>query len=193
MADADRQRWDERYSNAPDDTVRPTAPERLGPVLDHVPSTGRALDVACGTGAQSLWAAERGLSVTSLDVSPVAVDRLRTAADAAGLARRVDARVADLDAGLPDDLAGSPGEFDLVLVQRFRAPHLDAQLVDRLAPGGVLVVSVLSEVGATGDVGPFHAPPGDLDARFGRFGLEELLAEEADGLATIVLRRTVVR
>ena len=46
-------------------------------------TTGRALDVACGTGGQSVWLARRGLDVVALDASDVAVG-LATAAAAAG-------------------------------------------------------------------------------------------------------------
>ena len=35
----------------------------------------------------------------------------------------------------------------MVVCQRFRDPRLYPQLVERLAPGGLLVVTVLSEVG----------------------------------------------
>ena len=191
MADEDRERWDERYASAPE-VVEPSAPERIGVVLDRIPVTGRALDVACGLGAQSLWAAERGLHVTALDVSPTATSVVAAAADRAGLADRVEAHTHDLDRGLPEDL---PAPFDLVIVQRFRAPNLYPELVRCLAPHGVLVVSVLSEVGHAGEPGPHHAIAGELEEAFVDTplgaDLEVLASHEADGLATIVLRRRV--
>jgi SAM-dependent methyltransferase len=184
MADVDRQRWEERYAGAPSQ-IEPVAPERLDAVIDRVPTSGRALDVACGTGAQTLWAAQRGLHVDAIDISPTAVERLRAAAHRCGVEEMVEARAADLDTGLPGDLAGP---YDLVIVQRFRAPHLYAQLLARLAPGGVLVMTVLSEVGLAGEAGPFHAVAGELDRAFAGHDVETLLSEEAEGLATVVLQ-----
>jgi len=155
--------------------------------LDGValPDGGRCLDVACGLGEQSLWAAEHGFEVVALDASQIAIGSLRAAAVERGVADRIDAHVADLDDGLPQ---GSDGRYDLVICQRFRDPRLFRQLAAAVAPGGVLVITVLSQVGAA-DPGPFHAPPGDLLAGFGASGLEIVRHTEGDGEATLVGRR----
>jgi len=47
---------------------------------------GRALDVGCGEGADAIWLARRGWTVTAIDVSDVAVSRARAAAEHAGAA-----------------------------------------------------------------------------------------------------------
>jgi SAM-dependent methyltransferase len=180
----DRQRWDDRYKDQ--DRVDPAPPEALrdrGDLLAIVPAAGRALDIACGRGAAALWAAQRGLHVLALDVSPLAVGKLRSAANEAGLDERIEARVVDLDDGLPDDATG----FALVICQRFRDPRLYGPLFAALAPGGMLVVTVLSEVGAT-ETGPYHAPAGELQAAFTRPGAEVLRHEEGGGVASIVVQ-----
>lgn len=166
----------------------PTPPEPLGERADlcaMLPTHGTALDVACGLGAQTLWLAARGLDVTALDVSPIAVDRLRDAARATGLDDRVIARCVDLSGGLP---AESP-TVNVVLCQRFRVPELYPLLVDRLAPGGIGIVTVLSAVGASGAVGPFHAPAGELSAAFSRHDIDTLDDTEGSGCATVVFRK----
>jgi SAM-dependent methyltransferase len=181
----DRKRWDERYRDAP--TPRPAPPDVLAhhpALLDAVAAEGRALDVAAGSGAVSLWAAARGLRVVAIDVSPLALDLLRQAARRDGVADLVDGRAVDLDAGLPDGL----GAFELVVCQRFRDSRLYPALVAATGPGGLVVVTVLSTVGAVAP-GPFHAPPGELAAAFERPGVEVLLHEEAGGLASVVARR----
>lgn len=177
----DADRWDARYEAAP--PARPEAPEGLGSVSVAVPSSGRALDVACGLGGQVVWAARRGLDVVGLDVSPVAVEATRQLARAHGVARRVDVRVHDLDAGLPAGL----GRFDLVICQRFRAPGIVPSLVAALADGGLAVLSVLSVVGAAAP-GPHHAPPGELAALVRATGVDVLLGTEGDGRAVVVAR-----
>jgi SAM-dependent methyltransferase len=48
-------------------------------------SPGRALDVGCGEGGDATWLAQRGWTVTAIDVSDVAVSRAREAAERAGV------------------------------------------------------------------------------------------------------------
>jgi SAM-dependent methyltransferase len=47
---------------------------------------GRALDVGSGEGADAIWLAQRGWTVTAIDISDVAVCRAREAAELAGAA-----------------------------------------------------------------------------------------------------------
>lgn len=144
-----------------------------------LPSSGRALDVACGRGAVAVWLAARGLATDAVDVSPVGV------AAGAELAREwgvdVGWSVHDLDTGLPP---GCSGPYDVVVCQRFRDPALYPALVAALAPGGLLVITVLSEVGDSG--GAFRAAPGELATAFA--ALEVLAHTERDGEASLVGR-----
>ena len=183
--DFDRKRWDERWAAAPD-SVAATPPDVISAhpeLLDVIPAAGRALDIACGPGAQALWLAERGLAVTALDVSSVAIDRLTRAGQPHG--HRLRADVWDTDEGLPpafNDLA-------VILCQRYRSPVLYGQLVSRLRVGGVLILTVLSAVGLGGEPGPFHAPAGELIDAFDRDDVGVLLHDEANGQASIAVRR----
>jgi SAM-dependent methyltransferase len=175
MTEADRARWDARHAAAED--VVPLPPDALRGREDLVPTAGRALDVACGRGAVALWLARRGLVVDAVDVSAVGLD--------AGARRAADLSVRwirhDLDAGLP-----TSGPYDVVVVQRFRAPALYPTLLAALAPGGVLVVTVLSEVDE--GPGPWRAAPGELATAFG--SLDVLAHHEANGEASLVGRRS---
>lgn len=180
MTAEDRQRWDQRYreqASAPAVAM----PGGLEGFVHLLPSGGRALDVACGGGAGSVWLASLGFDVVGVDVSPVAVDRARALAATAGLSHRCRFETFDLDEGLP-----STDPVDLVLCHRFNAPALDRPLLERLAVGGRLVVTVLSEVGA--EAGPFRVPAGDLLARFA--GLDVLGHREGGGEATIIVGGT---
>ena len=75
--------------------------------------------------------------------------------------------------------------MNLVLCHRFRDPRLDAQIIDRLAPGGLLAICVLSEVGAT--PGRFRAAPGELRTAFA--ALDVLAAGQGDGQAWLLAAR----
>jgi SAM-dependent methyltransferase len=203
---SDAERWDLRWSELPAtdlvDTRVPAAfsfePSRLlvRELLDRLrrePDLAdgplRALDLACGTGYETAWAAELGFAVDAVDVSSVAIDRTRSRVGRLGLADRVRARVVDLDEGLPADLAGP---YYLVLCQRFRVPSLYPALLAVTAPGGLLGITVLSQVGLRGDPGPFHAPPGELVTAYAALPTAEVLCSfEADGEASLVVRRRV--
>jgi 2-polyprenyl-3-methyl-5-hydroxy-6-metoxy-1,4-benzoquinol methylase len=180
VGESDRERWDLRHAAV--GPAAPAPPDALGGLLDAVPTAGRALDVAAGRGAVAVWLAQRGLAVDAVDVSGSALAATAALAGEHGVAHRVAEWPHDLDAGLP---AGCAGPYDVVVCQRFREPALYPALVARLAPRGLLVVTVLSEVDAT--AGPFRAPAGELRAVFG--GLEVLDDREGGGEAHLVARR----
>ncbi|MCV7100392.1 SAM-dependent methyltransferase [Mycobacterium palustre] len=181
MAAEDRRRWDERYAGAgapPLGAIGP--PDVLARHADVFPTAGRALDVACGPGLAAVWLARRGLKVVGLDISPVAVGQARDLARRAGVGDRCRFDVVDLDGGLP---AGPP--VDVIVCHRFRDRRLDPAMIERLAPGGLLAIAALSEVGAA--PGPFRAAPGELPAAFGELRL--VAAGEGDGCAWLLARR----
>ena len=99
---------------------------------------GRALDLGCGEGRNSLWLAVQGWDVTAVDFSQVAVDRGRDWAEQRGLS--VDFEVADVIEYRPE-----PGAFDLVIVFYLQLPHDEVRrvlghAVEALASGGTLLV-----------------------------------------------------
>lgn len=180
MTGTDRRRWDERYAGkgaAPVEAIAP--PGAFTAYVDTFPSAGRALDLACGQGLGSVWLARRGLDVWGLDVSATAIDQARDLARRSGIADRCRFDVADLDDGLPDGLP-----VDVILCHKFRDRRLDQAVIDRLAPGGLLAIAALSEVGAS--PGPFRAVAGELPAAFA--GLDVIAAGEGNGLAWLLAR-----
>ena len=131
-----RDRWDERYRHQP----APSAPalfviDDLKPWLE---SPGRALDVAGGAGRNSLWLAERGWHTTLVDISPVAVGSVRESAQRRGV--QIDTIIADLTA---EPLPAGP--WDLILMVHYLQRDLFPQVVDRLAPRGLLAFSIATE------------------------------------------------
>jgi SAM-dependent methyltransferase len=180
VSDADRERWDARHAAAgPAVPAPPGAFAGAADLTTSVPTTGRALDVACGRGAVAVWLALRGLAVNAVDVAPAGLAAGKALADACGVADRIRWIAHDLDGGLPAGPA-----YDVVVCQLFRDPGLYGALAAALTPGGLLAVTVLSEVGAA--PGPFRAHPGELQAAFA--GLDVLLERESDGEATLLAR-----
>jgi SAM-dependent methyltransferase len=171
----DQARWDVRHDAAVD--VGPLPPDALSGREELVPTAGSALDVGCGRGVTALWLARRGLSVDAVDVSEVGL----AAAARAGADLPVRWLQHDLDDGLPPDCTGP---YDVVVSQRFRDPTLYPALVAALAPGGLLLITVLSEVGE--GPGPWRAAPGELLAAFGE--LDVLVHTEGNGEASLAGR-----
>jgi len=187
MSSEDRSKWNTRYlDGAYESRTHPSA--LLVEWQDRLP-VGRALDVACGAGRNSLWLAERGNQVTAVDISDVALRRL---GDHAGVGR-IETVELDLDQGLSIE-----GRFDLIIKMRFLSLKLLPTLVDRLDSGGVLVCEVLLQSGQ-GDAAPapssFRAAPGALLAT--AQGLEIMYYDEGpvmdpDG-RTVLLARLIGR
>lgn len=111
--------------------------------LEGLDPTGTAVDLGCGEGADALWLAGRGWSVTGLDVSTVALGRARSVADATpGLADRVAFAQQDLAAWRP-----APGSADLVTTAFLHLPVPVRDAAFRAAAGAVAVGGTLLVVG----------------------------------------------
>lgn len=176
----DQRRWDERYmSKGPASVGAVKPPGVFAAYADMFPTTGRAFDIACGQGFAAVWLAQRGLQVIGMDVSAVAIGQARELARHSGVDDRCRFDVVDLDDGLPD---GPP--VDVILCHKFRDCRLDHACIDRLAPGGLLAMSALSEVDAA--PGPFRTAPGELTAAFA--GLDLVAAGEGQGQAWLLAR-----
>lgn len=70
IASSEQARWDNRYAES---TGLNNVNSLLLEVADHLPSVGQSLDIAGGSGADSIFLASRGLQATLLDISPVAL------------------------------------------------------------------------------------------------------------------------
>jgi SAM-dependent methyltransferase len=94
---------------------------------------GRALDLACGTGRNAVWLAERGWAVTAVDGSPAAIEALR-ARDS-----RVHAQVADLEKG---EFKIDESRWDLIAMCYYLQPDLIETSKRGVVTGGVVLVIV---------------------------------------------------
>lgn len=122
----------------------------------YLPAQGHILEIGAATGHYTLELAQRGYTVTAIDLSPVLLDENRRQIARAGVEKPVDYKVADAR-----DLSAITGTtFDAVLLM---GPlyHLIAesdrklalkQVYDRLKPGGILFSALLSRYGILGDL-----------------------------------------
>jgi SAM-dependent methyltransferase len=140
----DRGSWEERWSQAlreHGDRIATMPPNpRLTDVAVGLPA-GRALDAGCGHGAETLWLAARGWTVTAVDFSATALAHARSTAETLGadIAARIDWVEGDLGTWTPQ-----PTGFDLVACLYVHVAGSVAELVQRMAtgvaPGGTLLL-----------------------------------------------------
>lgn len=135
-----REFWDDRYGSAGRLWSGQPNAQLVAQTADLTP--GEALDAGCGEGADAIWLASRGWTVTAVDVSAVALERAARQAAAQGsrIAERISWRREDLHSWDP-----GPQRYDLVSAQFMYLPRPElASLHRRLAaavrPGGTLLI-----------------------------------------------------
>jgi tellurite methyltransferase len=96
-----------------------------------LPKQGRALDLACGQGANAIALAQKGLSVEAWDISDVVIRQLSSRVEA--LALNCQAQVRNVITNPPD-----PVSFDVIVVSYFLQRELSDSLISALKPGGLL-------------------------------------------------------
>ena len=104
----------------------------------------RAIDLGCGSGADSIYLAQQGFAVIGVDFSQVAIDKAEAAAIDVGVEHDVEFVVADLLA-LPSDRV--PGPFGLLFdggtIDDFPPtvrPRVAATVTRLAAPGATFVM-----------------------------------------------------
>lgn len=165
--------WDERYAG--EAFAFGEAPNAFLAGHAHRLAAGmRALVPGDGEGRNGVWLAQQGLAVTTLDLSPVGVEKAKRLAAARGVT--IDARCADVATW-----DWPQGTFDLVasIFLHFTPAERTAyhrRLLDALKPGGLVLLEAYTprqaQHRANGSVGgPLDAAmlmePADLAADFG--------------------------
>lgn len=122
-------KWDRIYSQPGHEACSPA--QVLVDNAFLLPEAGEALDLACGLGANAIFLAQRGLAVTALDISSVAIEKLTAHAALQGL--NINAYQQKIDC---HSLAES--KFDVIVVSRFLDRALSDAIIGALNPAGLL-------------------------------------------------------
>lgn len=127
--------WDERFERG----EYPEAPAPSNMLRQYVESsaipTGRALDVAAGTGRNAVFLADSGYQVDALDGSRVGLEIIRERAEDRGVVDRLELVEADIPTyGFPTDT------YDLVTISFYRAVDRFPDIEAALTEGGYLFV-----------------------------------------------------
>ena len=143
MVASDRRRWNRKYRER-GMTAEPVA--AIVAEYCHLAPPGRALDIAAGTGQNARYLAEKGFSVTAVDISDEALGLL------AGAHPHLYPLCVDLDRWKPPE-----DRFQLVVNLRYLNRRLYGPIQKALTRGGVLIFETFIDP-PPGRSGATHCP-----------------------------------
>ena len=153
--------WEQRYRSRerPSEDFAVAPAPLLVEVLERT-APGTALDLACGTGRNSLWLADHGWRVTAVDGAPTSIDVLRGRASERGVV--LDARVADLE---KSEYSIESSAWDLIVISYYLQRSLFEPAKRGVVPGGNLLAIV--HITEPGELPTEHRlRPGELASYF---------------------------
>ena len=133
MADRDREKWNKKYREM---SHFDEEPSKLLVDFYHLAKKGNALDIACGTGRNSLFLADKGFNVDAIDISDVALEKLKNKNSS------INTIVADLD-----EYSFEENKYELVVNVNFLNRNLIPSIKEALKKDGIVIFEtfVLSE------------------------------------------------
>jgi len=131
MSLEDEIKWDAKYAAQSTSLFEPAA--GLVGIANHLPTTGKVLDVAGGAGRNAIWLAQRGLDVTIADVSSVGLKLAKRRAEQANILLNTISLDTENES-LPE------GPWDLIICVYYLNRKLFPRFVEILAQGGRLAV-----------------------------------------------------
>ena len=170
-----KEKWNRIY-------MKDTASGKVAAVLqDNVallPTTGLALDIACGTGGNSLFLAERGMTVDAWDISDVVIQALREKF-------RDQPKIRPLTIDIRPDCLPEK-RYDLVLTCHYLDRTLAPAIMQATRPGGLVIYQTFTsnKVAAIGPETPaFLLRPNELEQWVA--GCELLASADGSGIEDI--------
>ncbi|MBU0720111.1 methyltransferase domain-containing protein [bacterium] len=119
----DKERWNKRFVEFP-------MPEGVSAIVEKYvvnAAVGQALDLACGTGRNTHYLADKGFLVDAVDISDYALERVKNSST-----------ITKIDADL-DKYNITPNKYDLIVNINYLNRRLVSQMKDALKNGGVLI------------------------------------------------------
>ncbi len=124
MADKDREKWDSKYLQ---DIGNLTPSKLLEEFIDQAPQ-GKALDIACGNGRNSIFLKKHGFTVDAIDISTVATQKLNE--------QNLGINVKCMDI---ETLTFPESSYEVIINIRFLERRLFPMIEKGLKPGGFLL------------------------------------------------------
>lgn len=119
----DKERWNKRYLEFP---MPETVSNILEKYIDEV-NVGQAIDIACGTGRNTHYLADKGFYIDAVDISDYALGEVKNSAT-----------ITKIETDL-DKYNITPKKYDLIVNTNYLNRRLVSQMKDALKEGGVVV------------------------------------------------------
>ena len=129
MAHPDAEKWDAIYRSGGHQRQQPA--RVLKNYAHLLPAAGKALEPACGNGANAVYLAQQGLETSAWDISREAIHGLDDRAGQMGL--QINTRICDVVSNPPPE-----NSFDVIVVTYFLERQLIPHLIRALKPRGLL-------------------------------------------------------
>ena len=152
--------WDERFATG---EFSAAEPHKLLIALVENLKAGKALDLACGTGRNAIFLAEKGFQVTAVDNSSVGIEIAKQRAKEKSV--EIDFRVADLE---KDEFAIEENSYDLICDFYYLQRDLFAAMKKGVKSGGI-IISTIHFYGKGEEAGKFLLREGELKRFFDDF------------------------
>ncbi len=181
-----KSKWDEKYLERLEDQSKPIANGRLQGLSRYL-TGGKALDFACGLGANSLFLAERGYEVEAFDISDVAIEHVREQALAEGLS--VLSQMIDLTD--LENIHVSDEAYDLVIITYYLDRSLFPLVKAAIKDQGYFFMETFykSPIGEGRVSDHFKLQPGELLTEFADWQVLFYEENELEGRQTIFARK----
>jgi len=153
--------WNERYASGKYSSAEPH--KLLVEIADEIKKPAKALDLACGTGRNAIYLAEKGWQVTAVDNSSVGIEIAKQRAAEKGV--EVEFRVADLEKG---EFAIEAGAYDLIGDFYYLQRNLFEAMKAGVKAGGI-IISTIHIYGDAEEAGEFLLKTGELREFFRDF------------------------
>ncbi|WP_066304603.1 bifunctional 2-polyprenyl-6-hydroxyphenol methylase/3-demethylubiquinol 3-O-methyltransferase UbiG [Bacillus sp. FJAT-29814] len=181
----DQTRWNKKYKERLQDLKLPQSNPRLKNMTPYL-TGGKALDLACGLGANSMFLAGLNYQVEAVDISDIAIQYLRELADKKKL--NIHARISDLT----KEVIWENNTFDLVVITYYLDRSLFSKVKDLIKAKGYFFMETYYESPRTDGQGvsnQYKLKPKELLREFADWTVIYYEEHEAEGRQTILCQK----
>jgi SAM-dependent methyltransferase len=129
MAQQDKIKWDKKYLSTPALLEHREPSQKLIDLVQTI-KKGKALDIASGTGKNSLYLAKHGFEVDAYDISNVAIDFIKEKN-----IQNITTHMVDLEGFVP-----LSNIYDLVVMTNYLDRNIIPHLLNALKQNGILYI-----------------------------------------------------
>jgi len=134
MSLKDKEKWDVKYLKKSQLLIPRDASIHLQNFIDKI-NKGKALDLACGTGRNTLYLAQNGFEIDAQDIAQIALDTLDKQLKAEKLSHLVNIKLVDLD-----NFVVKEDSYNLILMCNFLNRELIEKAKQSLNKDGIFIV-----------------------------------------------------